>query len=180
MAWYGGRLEATDLAGGTALWHRSGQPPVPMRWVLARDPEGDRLCCTDPAACPLQILAYYLGRWNVEVTFEELRAWLGAETGYPRTGVGWCLLTTQRSTPCLFGLFSIVALSAHALHPDRLPARAVAWYAKDEPTFVDGLASVCRAVWAAGNSRTQADPIDAPLSPRNFLTSLMDAAAYAA
>ena len=125
VAWYGGREEATDLTGGTALWHRSGQPPLPLCWVLTRDPEGDRrplaLCCTDPAACPLQVLAWYLSRWNIEVTFEELRAWLGAETQR-----GWCLLTTQRSTPCLF---SIVALSAHALHPDRLPTRAAAWYA---------------------------------------------------
>ena len=179
VAWYGGRLEATDLAGGTALWHRSGQPPLPMGWVLARDPAGDRrplaLCCTDPDACPLQVLARYLGRWNVEVTFEELRAWLGAETQR-----GWCLLTTQRSTPCLFGLFSIVAFSAHALHPDQLPARAAAWYAKDEPTFADALASVRRALWAARNSRTRADPIDSPLSPRDFLASLMGAAAYAA
>ena len=113
VAWYGGRLGDADLAGGTALWHRSGQPPLPIGWMLARDPAGRRkplaLCCTDPAACPLQVLAWYLARWNVEVTFEELRAWLGAETGYLRTGVGWCLLTTQRSTPCLFGLFSIVA-----------------------------------------------------------------------
>ena len=179
VAWYGGRLEDADLAGGTALWHRAGQPPLPIGWVLARDPEGHRrplaLCCTDPAACPPQVLAWYLARWNVEVTFEELRAWLGAETQR-----GWCLLTTQRATPCLFGLFSIVALSAHALHPDHLPVRAAAWYAKDEPTFADALASVRRALWAARNSRTQADPIDSPLSPRDFLASLMDAAAYAA
>ena len=127
------------------------------------------------AACPLQVLTWYLVRWSVEVTFEELRAWLRAETQR-----GWCLLTTQRSTGyplgVLFGLFSIVALSAHALHPDRLPARAAAWYAKDEPTFIDALAAVRRALWAAGSSRTQADPIDAPLSPRDFLDSLMDAA----
>jgi len=42
------------------------------------------------------------------------------------------------------------------------------------------LAAVRRALWAAGNSRAQADPIDPPLSPRDFLASLMDAAAYAA
>ena len=52
--------------------------------------------------------------------------------------------------------------------------------AKDDPTFADALDSVRRALWAAGNSRTQADPIDSPLSPRDFLASLMDAAAYAA
>jgi hypothetical protein len=22
----------------TALWHRDGEPPVPIRWVLLRDP----------------------------------------------------------------------------------------------------------------------------------------------
>ena len=85
----------------------------------------------------------------------------------------------------LFGLFSIVAGHprtgvAHALHPDHLPARAAAWYAKDEPTFADAPAAVCRALRAASNSRAQADPIDSPLSPRDSLASLMAPAAYAA
>jgi hypothetical protein len=179
VAWYGGDLVAVDLAGGTALWHRSGQPPLPLRWLLVRDPRGARtpfaLCCTDPHACPPQVLAHYLARWNIEVTFEELRAWLGAETQR-----GWSLRTTQRSTPCLFGSFSIVVLSAYALHPEQLPTRAAAWYPKAEPTFADALAAVRRAIWAAGNSRTQVAHPDVLLSPGHFLASLVETAAYAA
>jgi len=179
VAWYGGEPVAVALASGTALWHRSGQPPLPLRWVLVHDPAGGRkplaLCCTNPDACPPEILARYLARWNIEVTFEELRAWLGAETQR-----GWSLRTTQRSTPGLFGIFSIVVLSAHALHPEQLPTRTAAWYPKAEPTFADALAAVRRAIWAAGNSRTQVAHPDLGLIPGDFLASLVETAAYAA
>ena len=113
------------------------------------------------------------------MTFEELRAWLGTETGYP-LGVGWATPTIQRSTPCLFGLFSIVALSAHALHPASLPTRAAAWYPKAEPTFADALAAVRRALWTAGNSGTQPTHPDSGLFLPDFFTSLVETAAYAA
>ena len=51
------------LAGASTAWsgHR-------VAWY------GRREEVADPAACPLQVVARYLGRWNVEATFEELRA----------------------------------------------------------------------------------------------------------
>jgi hypothetical protein len=178
VAWYGGDPASVDVSSGTALWYRTGQMPLSLRWVLISDPGGRRrpfaLCCTQPDTCPLAILALYLSRWNIEVTFEELRAWLGAETQR-----GWSLSTIQRSTPCLFGLFSMVALSAHACHPEHLPTRAAAWYPKAEPTFADALAAVRRALWVA-NTRTPSAHHDPALFSGDFLASLMDAAAYAA
>ena len=43
----------------TAVWYRSGKPPVPLRWVLVRDPQGEfatqALLCTDLAVEPAQI-----------------------------------------------------------------------------------------------------------------------------
>ena len=69
---------------------------------------------------------------------------------------------------------------AKSYDPDQQPVRGVAWYAKDEPTFADALAALRRALWVARNSRTRADPLGVPLSPRDSLASLMDAAAYAA
>jgi hypothetical protein len=178
VAWYGGDQRSVDVASGTALWYRTGQPPLSLRWVLLGDPVGGRkpfaLCCTQPDTCPLAILALYLSRWNIEVTFEELRAWLGAETQR-----GWSLPTIQRSTPCLFGLFSLVALSAYALHPDHLPTRVAAWYPKAEPTFADALAAVRRALWSAHSATHPAHP-DSAQFPGHFLASLVDAAAYAA
>ena len=48
----------------------------------------------------------YLLRWQVEVTFEELRAHLGMET--PRQ---WSEQTIARTTPAFFGLFRIARAS---------------------------------------------------------------------
>ena len=83
-SWYGGKTRALQIASGTALWYRSGKTPVPVRWVLVTDPQGKRdveaLACTDPDADPLQIVNWYVKRWQVEVTFQEARAHLGMET----------------------------------------------------------------------------------------------------
>ena len=63
-----------------------------MRWVVVRhleEPLGPyALLCTDSEADPLRILQWYMLRWQVEVTFEELRAHLGMET--QRQLVGAC------------------------------------------------------------------------------------------
>ena len=49
-----------------------------------RDPQGrfatQALLCTDPTVGPDQILAWFVRRWQVEVTFEEARRHLGLET----------------------------------------------------------------------------------------------------
>ena len=52
-------------------------------------------------------------RWSLEVTFEEGRAHVGIETQRQ-----WSDLAIERSTPLLFGLYSLVALFGQALHPD--------------------------------------------------------------
>ena len=38
VAWYGGHARTVALTSHTALWYVSGKPPVPIRWVLIRDP----------------------------------------------------------------------------------------------------------------------------------------------
>ena len=59
-------------------------------------------------------------RWSLEVTFEEGRAHLGIETQRQ-----WSDLAIERSTPLLFGLYSLVTLFGRALHPDgQLPVAA--------------------------------------------------------
>jgi hypothetical protein len=67
------------------------------------DPQA--LFCTDPAREPLQILTWYVRRWQVEVTFREVRA---TTSGSRPSASG----RTARSTPCLLALFSLVALLA--------------------------------------------------------------------
>ena len=70
---YDGCRQVLDYATGTALWYHSGQPVVPLRWVLLRDPAGVRattaLLCTDPQRAPHTMVAWFLRRWQVEVTF---------------------------------------------------------------------------------------------------------------
>jgi hypothetical protein len=87
---------------------------LPIRWVLVRDPTG-RLTprayfSTCPKDQPRALVQPFVKRWTIETTFEESRAHLGLET--PRQ---WSDLAIERTTPCLFGLYSVTALLAHAL-----------------------------------------------------------------
>jgi DDE superfamily endonuclease len=182
VAWYGHQRRLLDVATGTALWHTDGCDPLPIRWILVRDPQGRltpyALFCTDPAADAVAILAAYLQRWNIEVTFEEARAYLGLETQRQ-----WTTRAVGRTTPCLLGLFSVVVLMAHAAHPDQLPTRQTAWYRKSEATFSDALAAVRRELWTTGANRNAPAPPGDPLlanPPAHLLRFLVDAACYAA
>ena len=89
--------------------------------------------CTDLAATPRQIIEWFVPRWNIEVTFEELRAHLGVETQRQ-----WSDRAIARTTPSLFGIFSLVTLLATRLVADgALPVARAAWYHKDQATFSD-------------------------------------------
>ncbi len=91
----------------------------------------------------MQIVSWFVRRWQVEVTFQETRAHLGIETQRQ-----WSSKALARTTPCLLALFSIVALLAARLHArDRRQVAASAWYVKPQPTFSDALAAVRRAIW---------------------------------
>ena len=54
LDWYGQGERTLERCTGTALWYRSGSDPLPIRWVLTRDPSGKRppkaIFCTDPCA----------------------------------------------------------------------------------------------------------------------------------
>ena len=119
VAWYDGTTRTVELTSQTAVWYRSGKLPVLIRWVLIRDPQGafdpQALLCTDPAADPTQILEWFVLRWQLEVTFQEVRTHLGVETQRQ-----WSDPAIARTTPALLGLFSWTTLAAHALqkrHP---------------------------------------------------------------
>jgi hypothetical protein len=36
--WYGDGPREVEVATDTAVWYHAGKPPVPIRWVLIRDP----------------------------------------------------------------------------------------------------------------------------------------------
>ena len=72
-----------------------------------------------------------------------MRLHLGVETQRQ-----WSDFGIARTTPSLFGLFSLVTLAAHELYREEaFSPRSAAWYCKPLPTFWDSLAmffySVC-------------------------------------
>lgn len=147
LGWYGQGERTLEMCIGTALWYRYGYDPLPIRWVLTRDPLGKRppkaIFSTDPTQTAEQIISDFMKRWSLEVTFEEGRAHLGIETQRQ-----WSDRAIERSTPLLFGLYSLVTLFGHALHPDgQIPITQAAWYRKPTATFRDVLASVRRQLW---------------------------------
>ncbi len=151
-----------------------------MRWVLIRDPDGEfptqALLCTDQDAAPAQILAWFVQRWQLEVTFHAMRAHLGMETQRQ-----WTPLAIARTTPALFGLFSLVTLLAHPVCSAGAPLRRPsAWYAKPLPTFADALALVRRQLWTALLFQTCPQTQDREQISQPILDHLCDLLCYAA
>lgn len=178
LPWYGGTTKRLDWTTGTALWYSTRLTPLPIRWVLVRDPDGHlplrAYCSTDVYQPAHAILAAFVKRWSLEVTFEESRQHLGIETQRQ-----WSDKAIERTTPALFGLFSLVTLFVHALYPDgRLPLPQAGWYPKTQASFHDLLTLVRQACWRHLLFQTDAlSPNLALLSPLG-LERLLAAVCY--
>jgi hypothetical protein len=178
--WYGDERCILEIMTGTAIWYHSGLPLAPIRWVLVRDPTGVRdpqaFLCTDLDATPVEILGWFVSRWSIETTFQESRAHLGVETQRQ-----WSDLAIARTTPALFGLFSLVTLwAADPKIAGSLRPRSAAWYHKREPSFSDAMAAVRRLFWSAPNlSMSRHDP-DGVEIPAALWKRLTEALCYAA
>jgi hypothetical protein len=178
--WYGQTNRIVEIASGTALWYRGGVAPVPIRWLLVRDPTGEfkpqAFLATDLNARPRDILAWFVSRWQVEVTFEETRAHLGIETQRQ-----WSDKAILRTTPVLLGLFSIVALWTQDISKSRkLKPKTAAWYPKAVLTFSDAIAAARREIWRhqiSFMSRPRRDSIEIPC---HICERMENALAYAA
>jgi hypothetical protein len=179
--WYGSGERMVEIASETAVWYSTGLFAVPVRWVLIRDPEGgfktQALLCTDLRADPQKIVSWFVMRWQLEVTFQEMRRHLGFESQRQ-----WSDMAIQRTTPALLGLFSLVTLFAHRRMVQAAGAlRQAAWYHKKLPTFADALALVRKELWAQEQTfcglPAETDTIKVP---RAFMERLTDAVCYAA
>ena len=179
VRWYGEVERELELATGTAIWYHGGMPPVSIRWVIVRDPEGhfepQALLCTDLNVDAQQIVEWFVLRWQLEVTFHEVRTHLGIETQRQ-----WSDLAIARTTPALLGLFSLVTLCAKGLlRHDPLPTRQTAWYAKPLPTFADTLALVRQHLWPV-TFHLSPDQPDIVQIPRPLLERLSETLAFVA
>ena len=160
VAWYNGATRTVELTSQTAVWYRSGKPPVSLRWVLVRDPQGEfatqALLCTDRAVEPAQILEWFVLRWQLEVTFQEVQAHLGVETPTPVVGSRHRPHHANPDGPILLdhpGGSLDAGTTAHEPSHRGLVR-------KPSPTFVDAIALVRRHLWLAseGFSLSDAEP----------------------
>jgi hypothetical protein len=103
--WYGSHERTVEVLSGTALWYSTGLPAVPLRWVLIRDPkeefETQALLCTKLDTDPERIISWFVRRWQMEATFQEVRQRLGFETQRH-----WSEKAIRRTAPALLSLFS--------------------------------------------------------------------------
>ena len=150
LAWYDGVNSDYGVQLSNSALVSCGQAPCAHSMGAHPRPSTDScdtqaLLCTDTTVAPVQIIKWFVLRWQIEVTFQEARAHLGVETQRQ-----WSDRAIARTTPVLLGLFSWITLAAHLLGNQCLGTpRSAAWYAKSEPTFVDAIALVRRHLWFA-------------------------------
>ena len=124
------------------------------------------------------MVEWFVLRRQLEATFQEVRAHLGVEIQRQ-----WSDRAIARTTPIMMGLFSWVALAAHAFQKRRpIIQRTAAWYAKPAPTFVDAITLVRRHLWIAA-SRTlsmSASGTDLEKASDKLYARLINSLAYSA
>ena len=178
--WYGGEARAVEVCTDTAIWYHSGLPPVAIRWLLIRDPQGEftaqALVTTQLDHAPAQMLEWFVRRWTMEVTLQEARTHLGIETQRQ-----WNDLAIGRTTPALLGLYSLVTRLAHGLlQANTSIIRTAAWYAKPRPTFADAIAAVRRELWSVCYFATLQSCTETIKIPRSVFEHLTNTVCYAA
>jgi hypothetical protein len=71
--WYSEGEREVEITSATGVWYHSRMPPLPIRWVVVRDPQGtfepQALLCPDLTVDPVQILKWFVLRWRLEVTW---------------------------------------------------------------------------------------------------------------
>jgi hypothetical protein len=142
VLWYGGVYKEVHYLTNTCLWHVMTHCPMPIRYVLMKDPEGKfnpvLLMSTDTELTGFQIIETYVARWNIEVTFHEAREHLGIETQRQ-----WSDMAIARTTPVLFALYSLCVLIGNSLIKEgRVGIERTAWYTKEEIKFSDILTGI--------------------------------------
>jgi hypothetical protein len=178
-AWYGhAHGKALEITSDIALWYRPGTPVLPVRWVLVRDPDGKRdpqaFFSTDITLEPADIIALYVRRWQIEVTFAETRAHLGVETQRQ-----WTDKAIARTTPALLGFYSLISLWAGDLLTTTSAPYAAAWYRKISLTFSDAIGAVRLQLWV-GDINSHSPPHREPqIIPPSRLVRMANALCFA-
>lgn len=146
VGWYGGGRRNVEVVSGTSHWFKSGKGLVPLRWVFVCDLDGthrdEYFFSTDTTMPDSEVIEMYGGRWNVETTFQEMRAHLGLETTR-----GWHRNTVLRMAPCLFAIYTIVVVFYDTIPRTSPYLQTRQWVGKNSVTFSDMIISVRHYLW---------------------------------
>lgn len=146
VSWYGGGRRRVEVVSAVAQWYKAGEGLVAVRWVYVHDRTGthrdDYLYSTDTTLTAKEVIEQYTGRWNIETTFQEARAYLGLETTR-----GWKRETVLRAAPCLLGLYTLVSVWYWQLPASVKADWGVLWAGKKAMTFSDAMTAVRRWLW---------------------------------
>lgn len=179
VAWYGATQRRVEVVTAIGHWYKNGEGLVPVRWVYVHDLNGthrdDYLFTTNVNLSAQEIIEAYTRRWNIETTFEEMRAHLGLETTR-----GWSRWTVLRAAPCLFGLYSVVALLYWSLPRKHTEGAKLRWEGKTGTTFSDAITAVRRWLWTTWAFKTAGHKDAFAKLPRRFRLTLLHALAPAA
>ncbi len=125
---------------------------------------------THTEVSPKRIVEWFIKRWQLEVTFEESRRHLGIETNRQ-----WSDKAIKRTTPCLFGLFSLITMVAQELASDgKLKIRRAIWYEKEVATFSDAIGCVRQYLWESRSFQTSENEVEMIKIPRSILECLTE------
>ena len=156
VAWYGGMRKTVKLLSGEGLWYKCGCSATRIRWVVVRDPDGKKpdevFFSTGHNLAPAQIIEFFVSRWALETTFQEVRRHLGLETmrNWSRTAIG-------RSVPMLLGLYSMLVVQYFKAYAKPVGTWSRhAWYVKRWATFSDLMVMARCEVLREGISLTSA------------------------
>ena len=143
---FGGQTRRVEVVTGRGHWYKSGERLVEVLWVFVHDLTGthrdEYFFTTDVTHSAKPLIETFTGRWSIEVTFQEVRAYLGVES--TRGGIE---RTVLRAEPGLFGLYSVVVLWYAALPNRDCQNLEPAWAGQTTVTFSDAITLVRRDLW---------------------------------
>jgi hypothetical protein len=179
VGWYGGERRDVEVVRGQGHWYKAGVGLVAVLWVYVHDLSGthrdEYFYSTDLTLTATALIEAYTERWNIETTFEEMRDYLGLETTRGR-----CAPTVRRAEPCLFGLYSVVALLYEQLPAETQAEAGVEWEGKATVTFSDAMTIVRRWLWSTWVFGTGTHAATFAQLPEAFRQTLLHALAPAA
>jgi hypothetical protein len=137
--WYNGKTKQLEVLTGTCLWYHNSVGGVPVRWILTRDLTGINkpiaILVTDFTICAEQAIAFFVGRWSIETTFQEINQHFSLETIHT-----WSDTSVNRTAPLVIASYSLACLIVNESvkkEGQKITPQTTSWYEKECVTFSD-------------------------------------------